>query len=65
MSEQPQPQPEQWRLLTTNEVARHLRVSAETVRRLHRRNQLQAVPGIGKLLFRASAIDDFLCGRQK
>jgi Helix-turn-helix domain len=47
------------RLLTTSEVATRLRICPETVRRLHRRNKLKALPDIRKLLFLASAVDDF------
>ncbi|MEW6449081.1 MAG: helix-turn-helix domain-containing protein [Pseudomonadota bacterium] len=49
-------------LLTTDEVALMLRLSAETVRRLHRAGRLQAVPHLRKLLFRPSEVEAFMRG---
>jgi excisionase family DNA binding protein len=48
------------RLRTTPEAAARLNVCCETVRRLHRAKKLPAVPGIRKLLFSNTVLNEFI-----
>ncbi len=50
-------------VLTAAEVARWLRLSVESVRRLHRTGRLRAIVGVGALRFSRSAVTDFIRGR--
>ena len=49
-------------LLTTREVAARLRVSPESVRRLHRRGELQALSQFRHLLFPKHLVDRLMRG---
>jgi excisionase family DNA binding protein len=63
-SQSPSPPPAR-RLLTTAEVAEILRVSTPTVRRLHRRGKLDALPNVRTLRFSTVTVDEFIKGPKK